>query len=262
MQGILNWVKNKKNIPIIAVVLVVIVVGAAAAYFYTHKDMTAATTAPATAPTTAPTTAPADKPSAPAAGNTAAAPSTAATAPAAPAAEAPKPETVAAAPSLPMPLFPYRNDPFLPLAEKPTREQAIEMMVPSASKVRLAPLWVSKPEPIVAEVTAGPQPNRRLAGVLWGDKVSAILETGTSVDVVRPGSVLDRGNSLVRVERIEPTSLTLVTLDTAKPIEIKVNLSSAPSRPKPAVESTGGRPAPGGGGGVPNLTILNEEKPE
>lgn len=85
-----------------------------------------------------------------------------------------------------------------------------------------------------------PQPYRRLAGVLVGDTVSAIIimEDG-SAHLIKPGMMIP--NSPWRVVSIDEEKAVLRRAGNRKPTQIIVRLETPP----------GGVPAPGGGGGGP-----------
>jgi hypothetical protein len=133
------------------------------------------------------------------------------------------------------PMLPYRKDPFQPITSgklrtrKSMRNAAIALILPSIQRPRLAPLPVWHPEGTVAEVEEPlpPQPFRRMAGVMINGRISAILETAGEADIVAPGMVLSRGGSKVKVESVSKDQIILKTLDTKKPISIKVNLAGS-----------------------------------
>jgi len=118
------------------------------------------------------------------------------------------------------PMLPYRKDPFMPLYGIPKKSDVIAALLPSLRRPRLAPAPVSEAEIASAEEVLPPQPFRRMSGVLWNGKVSAILETNGETDVVRPGMELTRGNSRVMVESITQDSVILKTLDTRTPFTV------------------------------------------
>lgn len=150
------------------------------------------------------------------------------------------------------PMLPYRSDPFQPFAvRKIQRRDIIEALIPVVSRQRIAkstkPMSISPASFSETTDTLSPQPSRRMAGVLIGGKISAILETNGEVDIVTPGMEISRGNSRVRVESIESDQIILKTLDTSRPMIIKVGLSGA------VAGSDGGSPAirPAMSGGIP-----------
>lgn len=126
------------------------------------------------------------------------------------------------------PMLPYRKDPFLPFSGRPTKSTVLTGMLPSIGRVRIAPAPVAAGVELASAADIlPPQPFRRMAGALWNGKVSAILETDGQTDIVRPGMELTRGNSRVLVESIEPNCIILKTLDTIRPMSIKVNLAGS-----------------------------------
>jgi hypothetical protein len=127
------------------------------------------------------------------------------------------------------PMLPYRKDPFLPLAGVPTRSDKLAYILPMLRRPRIAPAPVIRETGGEVEVTEvlPPQPYRRMAGVLWNGRISAILETNGETDIVRPGKEITRGNSRVRVESIQQDCIILKTLDTRTPMTIKVNMAGS-----------------------------------
>ena len=90
-----------------------------------------------------------------------------------------------------------------------------------------APVWRETGSEVEVTEVLPPQPYRRMAGVLWNGRVSAILETNGETDIVRPGMDITRGNSRVRVESIQQDCIILKTLDTRTPMTIKVNMAGS-----------------------------------
>jgi hypothetical protein len=128
------------------------------------------------------------------------------------------------------PMLPYREDPFMPISGRPRVREGLMMVLADVMKnpPRLAPMPVVKETGAAAQAEVlPPQPFRRMAGVMWNGKVSAILETNGEADVVRPGMELTRGNSRVRVESIQPNCIILTTMDTRSPMTIKVNMAGS-----------------------------------
>ena len=140
---------------------------------------------------------------------------------------APAPTSAAGQQAALAPMLPYRKDPFMPLYGMPKKADVIAALLPRLSRPRLAPAPVSEADLASAEEVLPPQPFRRMSGVLWNGKVSAIMETNGETDVVRPGMELTRGNSRVRVESITQNSIILKTLDTRTPFTVKVNMAGS-----------------------------------
>ena len=128
------------------------------------------------------------------------------------------------------PMLPYRKDPFMSFSGPPKKEDALTVLLPNVSRVRLAPASVSGVTDLAAVFGIVPQPFRRMAGVLWNGRVSAILETNGETDIVRPGMELTRGGSRVRVEAIQANCIMLTTLDTGTPRTIEVPMAGSISR--------------------------------
>jgi len=251
MDKLKAWLQEKKNLPIVAVATGIVIV--AAALFFMKQagiiggggpQMAETYPLPAETPTTpgglpdawgeAPPLTPADE---------AAGPSPTAAPAAAPGAgEAPAAKL--------SPMLPYRKDPFLPFGGVPKKEDVLAALLPSISRVRIAPARVARAGQIEIPEVLPPQPFRRMAGVLWNGRVSAILETDGEVDIVRPGQEISKGNSKVRVESIEPQAIILKTLDTREPMTIRVSMAGSVAAREAATGETG---TTGGGAreGVP-----------
>jgi len=264
MNKLKAWVQDKKNQPIIIAVSAVVLIGVVVLYLKMFGIIGGKASAPpATPPQTAsvPGQPPATPPGAP-------------PEPVPGGAPAPSPAPVPGAPPQPTqgaekgaqpegqvqpPMLPYRKDPFMAVTKPPTRNQVLMNLVPSVSRIRIAPASVSiRPvkggeQVAQTEQVLPPQPFRRVAGILWdGGSVKAILETEGQVEIVKPGDVSQY--SRVRVESIQPDSVILKTLDTPTPMTVKVNLAGslaaqegtsemAPA-PTPA-RTTGEGPPPG-----------------
>lgn len=135
----------------------------------------------------------------------------------------------------------YRVDPFKPLPwEADVSKPPILSVVPP---MRLQPLPTYRPREEEQEDVLPPQPYRRVAGIMWGHSVAAIIETqGDLPRVVKPGDTIDG----LRVARIEPNQVVLSTLG-RRPQEITVKLG-APITP---IQRTLPGGVPGGVPGVP-----------
>lgn len=151
------------------------------------------------------------------------------------------------------PMLAYRKDPFMTSKGLPSTKDALMTILPSVRHIRLAPARVDLPsvgaEPADVPETLPPQPLRRVAGIMWGSKVKAIIESGGKTYVKMPGETIPEEH--VRVERIEPTGVILTTLDTKRPMSIRVNLagSLAPMEGSTASSGTSEAPPPRGGFG-------------
>lgn len=169
-------------------------------------------------------------------------------------------QQVAQAPKGGKPPSQYRIDPFKPLPwEADISKPPVLSVVPP---VRLQPIPTYKPKE--EEDILPPQPYRRVAGIMWGQSVAAIIETqGDLPRVVKPGDTLDG----MRVARIEPNQVVLSTLG-KKPREIAVKLGAPITPVQRAVPGAGmpgypgypGMPGmPPRGGGAPGGAGLLEE---
>lgn len=158
------------------------------------------------------------------------------------------------------PMLPYRKDPFVPFSGAPTRSTIIRSMLPQVSHYEfprpVKPISLPGMVSITrqdAPETLPPQPFRRMAGVLIDGRVSAIMETNGESDIVVPGMEVTRGNSRVRVESITSEEIILKTLDTKRPIKIRVNLSGAVVVPTATTNSTMG----GGVQRMPGMSAIS-----
>lgn len=148
------------------------------------------------------------------------------------------------------PLLAYRKDPFMGFAGTPTKADALKVILPSVRRIRLAPASIlPAPGQIDAAEVLPPQPMRRVAGIMWGSTVKAIIESGGKTYIVQPGQAI--ADERVRVESIDPSGVTLSTLDTKRPMSIRVNLSRSLTRDEdtaePGMEAPPIRPSTGRG---------------
>lgn len=141
------------------------------------------------------------------------------------------------------PMLPYRKDPFVPFAGRPTKKDVISLIIPTLRRPRIAPAPVTEMQDEQEAADAlPPQPFRRMAGVLWNGRVSAILETNGETDIVRPGMEINRGGSRALVESITQDSIILKTLDTKTPQTVVVGMAGSVTG-----NSATGATTPGGG---------------
>ena len=240
-----DWLKDKKNLPIIGAVTGVILVAAVALVWMSMRG--SAPTPPAETRTVYPTSPEQPGPTGtPEATPYAAAPPTATTA-VQPAATT----TTEGEPGVKVSLLPSRSDPFLPFNYKPLKYRPKpRIMLPPIGP--LVTRWEEKagPKPVGEEPVLPPQPVRRMSGVMYNGRVYAMLETGGETIVVKPGDIVENGN--VRVDAIEPDRILLSWLRTPKPIPIEVRLSEgtgAESGMTAPAETMPVMPTPGYGGG-------------
>jgi hypothetical protein len=171
----------------------------------------------------------------------------------------PPPTTAAAQPSATRPQFTPRRDPFAPLPEEVAAMQA-DAFDPARYFVLASP---PKPPRVELPEPFEPQPRRRVAGIIIGTTVSAILEQeGELPRIVYPGDMVGE----FRVAAITETGLVL-RRSKGNPREVRVpyeppgNVGSGgggggagfgaprggPGAP-PGAPGAGGLGAPGGGG--------------
>lgn len=135
--------------------------------------------------------------------------------------------------------FSSRSDPFalLPQERSFNASQRAELFQQSAG---WSTMFEEPVEVVSQDDTPEPQPYRRLAGILVGDTVSAILimENGAA-HIVKPGTRIP--NSPWRVVSIDEEHAVLRRAGTQKPTQIIVRLETPP----------GGVPNPGGFGNPP-----------
>ncbi len=132
------------------------------------------------------------------------------------------------------PMEPWRKDPFLPLGyKKPSKKDKEKLkphlrdlppIQPGVDVPKVVYPWTveKKASPIAPE---RPQPARRLAGILLGDRVSAIIESNGKYERIWPGKMLS--DQLAVVEKIERDRVVLKTVD-EKPRYIEVRMAAAP----------------------------------
>lgn len=132
--------------------------------------------------------------------------------------------------------FGARPDPFalLPIERSFDQSQTAERLI---QDMGYSTMYEPPAETGPVQEVVEPQPYRRLAGVLVGDTVSAILimEDGTAIQI-KPGMRIP--NSPWRVVSIDEEKAVLRRAGNVKPTQIIVRLESPP----------GGVPAPQGGG--------------
>lgn len=112
--------------------------------------------------------------------------------------------------------------------------------------IQVDPIILNPPAPI--EPVPDPQPYRRLAGVIVGDTVMAIMITeGGETQIIRPGMRLP--NSEWTVIAIDEEKATLRRPGNRKPNQVVVNLESDPGMGTGGGGTGGGNPNPRGSGG-------------
>lgn len=250
----MDWLKDKKNQPIVAGIAAVVILGVGALMYFTFFKAPPATPATPPATTGDPMAQPGMDPMAqpgadPMAAGTPPADPNAAAGGAAPAGAQPgtgagKTETAA------VPMEAWRTDPFLPPGYKPPKTGAVKLKQP----IRDLPMFkipLPPPPPPPEDIPPLAQPVRRMAGLILGDKVYAIVETGGKNQVVQPGDMLE--DRLAMVDRIEKDRVILRTVD-KKPRYLVVRMSqgvrtetaATPSGPSNRYPRPGGPRPPGG----------------
>lgn len=251
----MDWLKDKKNQPIVAAIAAIVIVGVAALLYFTmfKGDSDSAESAP---PQVDPAgmdggmpPMPGGMPPMPGAMpqdgaqgmDQGAAPA------AAPAAKTGGDQATAA------PIEVARKDPFLPIGYKPP-PKGVRKPIPHITDFP----FISLPHPRRDEdekknEKEEPQPSRRMAGLLLNGRVYAIIETNGKTEVVQPGDTLD--DRLAMVERIEQDKVVLKTITGAKPRYITVRMAAAPKTDY-VTTSSGSESAPLGpytGGPMPPM---------
>jgi hypothetical protein len=247
----MDWLKDKKNQPIVAAGLALfIVIMGVVLYMFVFKGSgsSEAPTSDASSPadTSTPTGFDTGMPAPDAS-------ATGGTAPAQPAAATGSKQVAA------KPMEAWRADPFLPPGYKPPR--------PGGPKpkphIRDLPVFkIPIPGAIArdrVEQPDTPQPLRRMAGLVLGDRVYAIIESGGKSQVVQPGDMLE--DRLASVYKIEKDGVILKTVD-PHPRYITVRMSQG-VRTTASAESSGSSPSgrPGRPGRFPGGPTMGPPGP-
>ncbi len=254
----MEWLKDKKNQPIVAAILAVVIVGAGVAVYFTmfrgageQAAQVAPTTTTETAPTTTAEPGMAGPPATPPPGVETMQPGMTGT-PGTAVPGAAQAATMQSPPGGSTPMEPWRDDPFLPIGYKPKKVGPKPKPPIRDFPFQKFARWVSpekKPPPPDLD-----QPARRVAGIIVSDRVYAIIETigKPNMEIVQPGDVLE--DRLAKVERIERDRVVLKSLDKV-PKYITVPLTSAPrtttTAVTPASTTPGLGPTPGPRGRLP-----------
>lgn len=153
-----------------------------------------------------------------------------------------------------------RNDPFSLLPEERSfeRSQSSERVLSESGSWRFD--YVAPPETGQVE-TVEPQPYRRLAGVIVGESVLALIDMGDGrpLEIIRPGQRIP--NSEWTVVSIDEDKAILRRTGNKLPRQIVVRLESPPFQPNQGGGGGGGQGgppglgagAPGGQGGRPGV---------
>lgn len=261
----MSFLQDKKNLPFIIIGVVVLLGIAVGAFMFMSKGSggadgsegvaptaaAPATSAPtATAPSPTPGATPAPTSAAPAAagGPMAAAPGSA-PAPgavsvpgqpgAAPAGQAPGDATKVAA----TPIEPWKSDPFAPDVGKGHKAVVKQKMyIPSMPLLFPPRAKQGKDLPVFIR----PQPPMRVAGILFSDRVSALIQTLDGWYTVKPGDRMRNGCVVVRIERDRVVLRT--PEDQPRLIEIRLAASALPLE-QPAQNQNQNQPGSNQGSG-------------
>lgn len=149
--------------------------------------------------------------------------------------------------------FGYSTNPFgafqlMPNERKYDRDQEVERLftVSGSWSTEFTPSTQDQAQ--TAPVIVEPQPYRRLAGVVVGDSVLAIIDMGDGrpAEIIRPGQKIP--NSPWRVVSIDENKAVLARSGNVQPRQIVVKLEPPPG----GTVNTGGTPGRGGApGGFP-----------
>lgn len=122
----------------------------------------------------------------------------------------------------------WRMDPFAPQKSGRGPAPKPKLYVPMPSVI--FPPQAEKPDPVKYYK---PQPPRRVAGILYGDKVNALIQTPDGWEIKRAGEKLSDGTVVERIERDR------VILRTAgeEPSFVEVRLAASLSQLEPSAPS-------------------------
>jgi hypothetical protein len=145
--------------------------------------------------------------------------------------------------AVPTPLEAWRADPFAPDVVKGKKTVVRQPLVGFPMPGRLFLPKPAVPNKLVA--AAFPQPPRRVAGILYGERVNALIQTPDGFETVRPGQTLSDGTLVDRIER-DRVILRTASMPgrPSKLIEIKLAASVAPLE---SAANSSGTPASGRG---------------
>ncbi|MEN6372044.1 MAG: hypothetical protein ABFD64_08530 [Armatimonadota bacterium] len=258
----MQWLQDKKNLPFVIGGVVLVVVAVVVFLFMQMSGSNNAPTdnqstaggaaAPATAPAAGAQSPNAALPGGPA-GATAAAPSSqvGGTAPSTPgvpgtqmasaAGENAKTPACSAAER-------WRVDPFAPQKSgSRIKEPKPRLAIPLVSR-----LFPPAPVPPARIKRYKPQPPRRVAGILYGDKVNALIQTPDGWEIKRPGERLSDGTIVEKIERDRVILRTVNSDGETSFVEVKLAASLSQLN-SPASRSNSGSLSQGSGvGRVPS----------
>lgn len=217
----MDWLKDKKNQPIIAIVAAVIIVGVLVFVLRpmifgggSSSDTSGETPAADTSgmqPSAGPNMAPPGAPTATPAANPAGA------------APAQSETQTAQASNGATPMEKWRSDPFLPVGYKSPKKQAVRKLPIMDFPFPRIP--IPKKDDDIVQIQDTVQPVRRMAGLLLNNRVYAIIEQNGTTQIVQPGTMLN--DHLAVVEKIEQDKVILKTTG-KNPRYLVVRMASSP----------------------------------
>lgn len=116
----------------------------------------------------------------------------------------------------------WRADPFAPDTFKKregTPKQRLLIPIPGR-------IFYDIPQPTSTDKPWAPQPPRRVAGILFGDRVNALIQTQNGWETVRPGDKLADGTYVQQIERDRVILRT--TDDPPRLVEVRLAASIVP----------------------------------
>ncbi len=172
------------------------------------------------------------------------------------------------------PMYAPRQDPFRPLGYPNITRDQLEARLRSAYARAKEEAELARNRAIldampIPQIARGPQPkpvsadgttsgqtpetpvNRRVAGLLYGDRVLAVLETEGKSEVVKPGDIIsDPTGKQLRVARIDREAVLLKRLDNNQTIRVPLEgmpegSAAAGGYPTGGYQGPGGLPGPG-----------------
>jgi hypothetical protein len=251
----MSWLEDKKNLPFVIAGAAVLIL---AAGFMLYRQISGPYIPPAPPQAAAPAPAPEPSPATPPAAAPPAATPAAAPAPTgppmatgmkppsaptgAPAASGTSSGAKAGQPGTgkPQPMLVWRPDPFA-LDIKPGRHNAApvhRLLVPM-------PTRVFEPTPVPIEVhfpQVQPEPVRRVAGIMIGDRVRALIQTPDGWEMVKAGDPLKDGSIVERIERDRVFIRQVPATPTGKYRTLVVRLAAEIPQTPSGASSVGGSP--------------------
>ncbi len=148
----------------------------------------------------------------------------------------------------------WKSDPFSPDIEPKAKKVKIVKRIDDLPMALPGLIFPPAPpkNPVGTDDWPAPQPPRRLAGIMHGDRVSALIQTSASnFEVVRPGQRLSDGSAVV--ERIERDRVVLRTTD-SRPSRFDLKLAASVVQLESPAGGVSGGGLPGAGS-VPGMPM-------